>query len=101
MWFDETIQASESSLKNVLLETLFQLLGVVTQPKTKQQEAFFVDLLERTLLLMRTEIAKEWRKHFGAKDIMRVFVTEKFLFIKEQLYAQFFGAVEIFFLNEC
>ena len=32
---------------------------------------------------------------------MRVFVTEKFLFIKEQLYAQFFGAVEIFFLNEC
>ena len=59
MWFDETIQASESSLKNVLLETLFQLLGVVTQPKTKQQEAFFVDLLERTLLLMRTEIAKE------------------------------------------
>ena len=59
MWFAETIQASESSLKNVLLETLFQLLGVVTQPKTKQQEAFFVDLLERTLLLMRTEIAKE------------------------------------------
>ncbi|XP_073253707.1 uncharacterized protein [Porites lutea] len=59
MWFDETIQASESSLKNVLLETLFQLLGVVTQPKTRQQEAFFVDLLERTLLLMRTEIAKE------------------------------------------
>ena len=32
---------------------------------------------------------------------MRVFVTEKFLFIKEKLYAQFFGAVEIFFLNEC
>jgi len=33
---------------------------------------------------------------------MRVFVhvTEKFLFIKEKLYAQFFGAVEIFFLNE-
>ena len=30
---------------------------------------------------------------------MRVFVTEKFLFIKEQLYAQFFGAVEIFFLK--
>ena len=59
MWFDQTMQASESSLKNVLLETLFQLLGVVTQPKTKQQEAFFVDLLERTLLLMRTEIAKE------------------------------------------
>ena len=59
MWFDETIQASESSLKKVLLETLFQLLGVVTQPKTRQQEAFFVDLLERTLLLMRTEIAKE------------------------------------------
>ena len=29
---------------------------------------------------------------------MRVFVTEKFLFIKEQLYAQFFGAVKnIFF----
>ena len=82
------------------LETLFQLLDVVTQPKTKQ-EAFFVDVLERTLLLMRTEIAKEWRKHFGAKDIMRVFVTEKFLFIKEKLYAQFFGAVEFFFLNEC
>ena len=59
MWFAETIQASESSLKNVLLETLFQLLGVVTQPKTKLQEAFFVDVLERTLLLMRTEIAKE------------------------------------------
>ena len=59
MWFDETIQASDTSLKTVLLETLFQLLGVVTQPKTKQQEAFFVDLLERTLLLMRTEIAKE------------------------------------------
>ena len=28
---------------------------------------------------------------------MRVFVTEKFLFIKEKSYAQFFGAVEIFF----
>ena len=59
MWFAETIQASESSLKNVILEILFQLLGVVTQPKTKLQEAFFVDVLERTLLLMRTEIAKE------------------------------------------
>ena len=30
---------------------------------------------------------------------MRVFVTEKFLFIKEQLYAQFFGAVEFFFFK--
>ena len=32
---------------------------------------------------------------------MSVFVTEKFLFIKEKLYAQFFGAVEILFLKEC
>ena len=59
MWLGETIKTNDSSaLKTVLLETLFQLLGVVTQPKTEQQEAIFVDLLERTLRVMKTEIAK-------------------------------------------
>ena len=60
MWLGETIKANAGStaLKTVLLETLFQLLGVVTQPKTEQQEAVFVELLERTLRVMKTEIAK-------------------------------------------
>lgn len=59
VWFGKTVRNNDSSLKTVLLETLFQLLGVVTQPKTKQQEALFVDLLERTLRVMKTEIAKQ------------------------------------------
>ena len=59
MWFGETVRTNESLLKSVLLDTLFQLLGIVTQPKTKQQEALFVDLLERTLRVMKTEIAKQ------------------------------------------
>lgn len=59
MWLGETIQTNGSTaLKTVLLETLFQLLGVVTQPKTEQQEAVFVELLERTLRVMKTAIAK-------------------------------------------
>ncbi|XP_078370990.1 uncharacterized protein LOC144654666 [Oculina patagonica] len=59
MWLGETIQTNDSTaLKTVLLETLFQLLGVVTQPKTEQQEAVFVELLERTLRVMKTAIAK-------------------------------------------
>ena len=59
MWLGETIKTSGSTaLKTVLLETLFQLLGVVTQPKTEQQEAVFVELLEKTLRVMKTEIAK-------------------------------------------
>lgn len=59
MWFGEPVQTNDTVLKSVLLDTLFQLLGVVTQPKTKQQEAIFVDLLERTLRVMKTEIAKQ------------------------------------------
>lgn len=61
MWLGETVTGSNdnsAALKVVLLETLFQLLGVVTQPKTEKQEAVFVDLLERTLRVMKTEIAK-------------------------------------------
>lgn len=56
MWLGET--SGSTAMKTVLLETLFQLLGVITQPKTEQQEAVFVDLLERTLHVMKTEIAK-------------------------------------------
>lgn len=56
MWLGET--NGSTAMKTVLLETLFQLLGVITQPKTEQQEAVFVDLLERTLRVMKTEIAK-------------------------------------------
>ena len=59
MSFAEPVKTNDSFLKSVLLDTLFQLLGVVTQPKTKQQEAIFVDLLERTLRVMKTEIAKK------------------------------------------
>ena len=60
MWLGETVKtnAGSTAMKTVLLETLFQLLGVITQPKTEQQEAVFVDLLERTLRVMKTEIAK-------------------------------------------
>ena len=60
MWLGENAGSKENSsaLKVVLLETLFQLFGVVTQPKTEKQEAVFVDLLERTLGMMKTEIAK-------------------------------------------
>ena len=59
MWLGETVKTNGSiAMKTVLLETLFQLLGVVTQPKTEQQEAVFVELLERTLRVMKTEIAK-------------------------------------------
>lgn len=60
MWLGENAGPKENSsaLKVVLLETLFQLFGVVTQPKTEKQEAVFVDLLERTLGMMKTEIAK-------------------------------------------
>lgn len=60
MWLGENVGSKENSsaLKVVLLETLFQLFGVVTQPKTAKQEAVFVDLLERTLGMMKTEIAK-------------------------------------------
>ena len=56
MTFAEPVKTNDSFLKSVLLDTLFQLLGVVTQPKTKQQEAIFVDLLERTLRVMKTEL---------------------------------------------
>ena len=56
MWLGET--NGSTAMKTVLLETLFQLLSVITQPKTEQQEAVFVDLLERTLRVMKTEIAK-------------------------------------------
>ena len=59
MSFAEPVKTNDSFLKSVLLDTLFQLLGVVTQPKTKQQEAIFVDLLEHTLRVMKTEIAKK------------------------------------------
>ena len=59
MWFGDTVKTNDSLLKSVLLDTLFQLLGIVTQPKTKHQEAIFVDLLERTLRIMKTEIAKQ------------------------------------------
>lgn len=59
MWLGETVKTNGSTgMKTVLLETLFQLLGVITQPKTEQQEAVFVDLLEKTLRVMKTEIAK-------------------------------------------
>ena len=59
MWLGDTVKTSgNTAMKTVLLETLFQLLGVITQPKTEQQEAVFVDLLERTLRVMKTEIAK-------------------------------------------
>ena len=59
MWLGESVKTNGSTaMKTVLLETLFQLLGVITQPKTEQQEAVFVDLLERTLRVMKTEIAK-------------------------------------------
>ena len=59
MWLGETVKTSgNTAMKTVLLETLFQLLGVITQPKTEQQEAVFVDLLERTLRVMKTEIEK-------------------------------------------
>lgn len=59
MWLGETVKTNgNTAMKTVLLETLFQLLGVITQPKTEQQEAVFVDLLERTLRVMKTEIAK-------------------------------------------
>lgn len=59
MWLGETVKTNGSiAMKTVLLETLFQLLGVVTQPKTEQQEAVFVELLERTLRVMKTEITK-------------------------------------------
>ena len=59
MWLGDTVKTSgNTAMKTVLLETLFQLLGVITQPKTEQQEAVFVDLLEKTLRVMKTEIAK-------------------------------------------
>lgn len=56
MWFGEPASTNESALKSVLLDTLFQLLGIVTQPKTRHQEAMFVDLLERTLRAMKREL---------------------------------------------
>lgn len=56
MWLGEPASANESVLKSVLLDTLFQLLGIVTQPKTRHQEAIFVDLLERTLRVMKKEL---------------------------------------------
>lgn len=55
-WFGEPASTNESVLKSVLLDTLFQLLGIVTQPKTRNQEAIFVDLLERTLRAMKREL---------------------------------------------
>lgn len=55
-WFGEPASTNEGLLKSVLLDTLFQLLRIVTQPKTKQQEAIFVDLLESTLRAMKIQL---------------------------------------------